>query len=71
MLSNRQNLWTIKLLIAQRLSQRLIFSLVPSPLRGSVDLAKQQSRSRISVTPDKRKLSVFVLSSKKGDQEVE
>lgn len=71
MLSNRENLWTIKLLIAQRLSRRLIFSQVPSPLRGSVDLTEQQSCSRISVTPDRRELSVFILSSKKWDQEVE
>lgn len=64
-LSSRQKLWSTKLLIAQGPSQRQVFSQVPSPLRGSVDLAKEQSCSRRSATTSRRELSLFILTSKK------
>lgn len=41
-LSSRQNLWSTNLLIEKGPSQREVFSQVPSPLTGSVDLAKEQ-----------------------------
>lgn len=56
-LSSRQNLWSAKLLIAQGPSQREVLSQVPSPLTGSVDLAKEQICCRKSVTASRRELS--------------